>query len=135
MTRRSVSALAFAAMTYAAIGVVFAAMPAVAGIGGKPLRWVAWLASAVVFLSHIAFEQANDDVRSRTSVIALRVAVAVGLGAFAVAASANIRHSGPDGSPRLGLALIIWPLAGATVSWPPALLISQWFARRPLQSR
>src|SRR5437763_142750 len=72
-------ALILAAAAYAAIGIVFAALPADAH-HVRVWRLAAWLASAVVAAAHILYEQYR--LRSSPRATALHAAGAVALGAF-----------------------------------------------------
>jgi len=86
-------------------------------------RWAAWIISAIAFGSHIVFEQVHVDSSPR--ITALRVAMAAGIGAFGLAAAANIHAlTSPSGKPSLLLALSlgIWLVLTALPAFFVALV-------------
>ena len=85
---------------YGAIGIVF-------GLLGW--RLAAWFVSAVVFAAHILFE--HSRVQSSPRTLALHVSAAVALGAFVLAAAANVHELLYASSYRtsLAFALVAWP--------------------------
>jgi hypothetical protein len=115
-------------LVYAFVGIVFA-LPA---IHVEVWRLAAWVVSAVAYAAHICYE--HFRLRNATRLAALHVALAVALGAFGVAASANI-HSLRLGSANehrhlLLLALGLWPVITAL----PAFLFALgagWVLARP----
>ena len=94
-----------AGAVYATVGVVFAKFT-------PELLWrrLAWVVSAVAFAAHIAYEHFFRGSTART--LAGHVSVAAAIGAFGLAAAANL----PGGSVAtanhraLRIALIAWPI-------------------------
>jgi len=113
---------------YCLIGVAFA-LPA-----DHVLAWrrAAWGVSAAAYAAHVAYE--HFKLRSAPRSGALHVALAVALGAFGLAAAANI-HSLSVASPshhrRLLLALGVWPVVTALPAFLAALVASWVLARLP----
>jgi hypothetical protein len=108
-----------AAVGYAAIGIGFAALGAITR-DGRVSRWAAWLVSAIVFGSHIVYEQRRLRDRPPLYATALRVAVAAALGALVVAISASFHHTTAAENSRRALALVIWPVVMVIVAFPAA---------------
>jgi hypothetical protein len=93
---------------YAFVGIVFA-IPA----GHvKVWRLAAWVVSAFAYAAHICYERLR--LRNSPRSAALHVALAVALGAFGLAVSANIHSlrlgSGNEHRRLLLLALGLWPV-------------------------
>src|SRR3954451_10182569 len=96
-------------MVYLVVGVAFPNPPAPSE---TQFRWrlAAWLTCAVAFAIHIGIEHVR--LRNSPRRKAVHAAVAVALGAFALAAAANI-HALTAGTGNQGLlasALVIWPI-------------------------
>jgi hypothetical protein len=110
-----------AGASYGFIGIVFA-LPS---NHARAWRLAAWGASGLVYAAHIGYEQYR--LGNSVVVTAMRVAMAVALGAFLLAVGATV-HSAlvPSQVPqwRFLIALIIWPVITAV----PAL----WLRLRPL---
>lgn len=91
-------------------------------------RLAVWILSAVIFATHIFIERVRRSSSPRVS--AGRAAGGVALGAFAVALAALIRglvlHN--NNSARLGLALIIFPIAAGL----PAFFVA-WIAAKVIR--
>lgn len=121
--------IVIAAIAYFLIGVVFPNPPA---SSGTQFAWRlgAWVLFAGVFAAHLAIEVFN--FRRAPRVAALRVGSAMALGAFGIAAAANVHafRSGTGISRLVALALVIWPL----VAGIPAFLVA-WAAGAILKSR
>ena len=129
---RALPLVVAAGVAYSAIGLVSAAFAAQAASHQAVVgwRWAAWVASAVVFGAHVAYEQVR--LRSSTTMTALRVAAAVGLGAFGLAAAANIHRqmAAPDGHPvGLILSLALWPILTGLPAFVVALVAAALLAR------
>lgn len=112
---------------YAAVGVTFA-WP----VGHvRAWRLGAWTVSGIAYLAHIAYER----IRLQAPVVraALHVAVAVAIGAFGLAAAANI-HAVTTGltahQTLLLWSLAVWPLFTALPAFLVALGIGAVVARR-----
>src|SRR5262245_19374733 len=101
---------------YAFVGILFAAPTTHL----QPWRLAAWAVSAIGFALHIAYERLR--LRNPLRSTALHVAFAVALGAFGLAAAANIHalSAGSSNPHRLLLALGIWPIITAV----PAFLVA-----------
>ena len=110
---------------YASVGVLFALPPT------NVLVWrrAAWVVCLIAFLAHIAYERLH--FRNPTRLTALHVALAVALGAFGLAAAANIHSlwTGTGNQERLLLALAIWPIITAVPAYLVALLIGAVLGR------
>ena len=96
-------------------------------------RLAAWMVSAVVYAAHIGYER----VRSRSSPhsTALHVAFGAAIGAFGLAAAANV-HSWLTGTGNLRLlriALLVWPLITGVPAYMVAFALSAVLARVPLR--
>jgi tellurite resistance protein TehA-like permease len=121
----------FAAVAYLVAGIVFGHLAKSAGAGQMRItwRWAAWLVSAVVFGIHLWYE--HFRLRDRPIRAARDVSIAVALGAFGLAAAANV-HALESGAPhRLGvtLALVIWPLLAGLPAFVVALVCVLVLAR------
>jgi hypothetical protein len=105
-------------LAYFAVGVVFAAL-AGASMGPGTVAWrlAAWLISAAIFAGHVRYEYARLDNPPATA--ALRAALAVAFGAFAVAVVAYTRSRIVDNShrPFLLLAFLSWPILTGVVAF------------------
>ena len=85
-------------------------------------RLAAWTFSGVVYAAHIAYE--HFRMRSAPRASAFHVAMAVALGAFALAVAGMI-HSVTISSPRWStwlLALVLWPAITAVPAFLGALV-------------
>ena len=100
------------------LGVVYASVGIIFAIPAGPVkvwRLAAWVVSALAYAAHIGYERFRLRNSPRSG--ALHVALAVALGAFGLAVSANI-HSLRPGSANehrrlLLLALGLWPVITA----------------------
>jgi hypothetical protein len=103
---------------YELVGVLFA-RPAT---HVQAWRLAAWLVSAIGYAGHIAYERFR--LRNSPGSAALHVACAVALGAFGLAAGANIHSLSIESTTQhrrlLLLALAIWPVMTAL----PAFLVA-----------
>lgn len=132
MNRRTMWMIVAAGVVYLTAGLVFGALAGQAtSIQSRVAwRWVAWVVSSIVFGGHILYE--HVVLRSRSRVAALHVSSAAALGAFGLAAAANIHglssaaHRPP---PILVLSLAIWPiltmLPAFLVAWVAATLLAR----------
>ncbi|HET7453138.1 MAG TPA: hypothetical protein VFL12_10375, partial [Thermoanaerobaculia bacterium] len=91
-------------------GVGFAALAAAAPSHSLRTSWrlAAWIVCATIFAGHIGFERRRGRPGSQA---AFHVAIAVALGALALALRVNLRamSAGPI-RPAMLLALVLWPL-------------------------
>lgn len=112
-----------AAVAYVLIGTGTSMLAAGASssVGGKVSRLAAWLLSLVVFGVHLAIERSRDPRRVR---VAARVALAVAIGAFGVAALGPLRmHWGEPARLKLVmLSLVAWPVLTGVPAFVVALL-------------
>jgi len=97
-------------------------------------RLSAWIVSAAVFASHIAFE--HFRLRNSARVTALQVAMAVAVGALLLAAAATIHKViVPSRTPysRFLLALVVWPVITALPAFVVSLAVAAVLPRIPLK--
>jgi len=106
----------FLGALYLVAGLVSAALAKSAASDQIRVAWrlAAWVISAVGFATHIGYEQIR--LRSSPRTTALHVALAVGLGAFALAVAARL-HS--EHFPAF--ALVVWPVMTALPAFVVAL--------------
>ena len=113
---------------YGVIGIVFA-LPS---NQVRMWRLAAWVASAAVYSAHIAYEHFRLRNSSRST--AFHVAIAVGIGAFALAVAATV-HSlfvPPNYQRwRFLLALVVWPIITALPAFLVALAVAAVLAYLP----
>jgi uncharacterized membrane protein YbhN (UPF0104 family) len=113
---------------YCVIGIVFA-LPSEQV---RLWRLAAWMASAALYATHIAYE--HFRLRNSPRSTALHVAVAVAIGGFGLAVTAAI-HSlfAPPNYTRwrFVLALVVWPIITALPAFIVALAIAWVLARLP----
>ncbi len=124
------AALLCAIVYYAVVGVGFAALAAQASSHRMRTVWrlAAWLVCAVTFAAHVGWEhlrRKNPPTRG-----ALHAAVAVGLGAFLLAAHINVFARPGTPRPRLLLALVVFPLVTAVPAFLAALAGTAVLGRR-----
>jgi hypothetical protein len=121
-------AVILSGVVYLVVGVAFP-NPAAANKVQFMWRLAAWLTCALAFAIHICVEHFRFRNSPRTA--ALHAAMAVALGAFGLAAAANIhaRTSGTGNQRLLALALAIWPVITAApafvVAWAVAVLLAR----------
>lgn len=117
------------AVAYFLIGVVFPNPPA---SDSTQFAWrlAAWVLFASTFALHVGVE--HFKLRNPPRHAALHVALGMALGAFAIAASANI-HALRFGNANRGsvaLALVVWPLASGlpafALAWASAAILRQF---------
>ena len=115
-------------VVYGVVGIAFPNPPA---SNERQFIWrlAAWLTCAVAFAIHIGFE--HFRCRSSPRSTAFHVAVSVALGAFALAAAANIhaRTAGTGNQRLLALALLIWPIMTGVPAFVVALAAAAGLAR------
>jgi hypothetical protein len=113
-------------VVYLVAGIAFAALAHRAGSHQMRVTWrlAAWVISAAAFAAHIGYEQVR--LRSAPPTTALHASLAVALGAFGLAVSANI-HAQAASSYQYShaLALVAWPVMTAlpafVVAWAAAV--------------
>ena len=119
-------------LLYLIAGLVFGSLAGRAASHQWVVLWrlAAWVISALAFGTHILYEQVR--LRSSPKVTALYVAAAAGLGAFGLAAAANIHSvtaTAPGSSRRLLLALAVWPVMTMLPAFGVALVAAYLLAR------
>jgi len=115
-------------MVYLVVGVAFP-NPSAANETQFMWRLAAWLTCAVAFAIHIGIE--HFRLRNSPRKTAVHAAVAVALGAFALAAAANIHAltAGTGNHGLLALALVIWPIISGVPAFAVALALAAGLAR------
>ena len=107
---------------YFVFGVAFAAFASRSGSNSMRETWnrLGFVASAIAFALHIGYE--HFRLRNSPLITASHVSIAVALGAFALAVSANIHGYRVGSSNRrlLAIALLAWPAITAI----PAFLVA-----------
>ena len=115
-------------MAYLFVGVAF---PNPSASNEMQFMWrlAAWLTSAVAFAIHIGLE--HFRLRNSPRRTALHASVSVALGAFALAAAANIHAltAGTGNQRLLALALVIWPVITGAPAFVVALAAAAGLAR------
>jgi len=94
-------------------------------------RLAAWIVSAVVFASHIGYE--HFRLRSSPRLAAWHVALGAAVGAFGLAAAANVRslQAGSGNVRLLRIALLVWPTITGIPAFVIAFVVSALLARLP----
>ena len=120
--RRWLRLVMLAAAVYLLAGVGFGALAAGAPSQQVRVGWrlAAWLVSGVAFAGQIAYECLRDRDAARAA--AWHAALGAALGAFALAAAANIHEIGTAAAyrPRMAVALVAWPV----LTFVPAFLVA-----------
>jgi hypothetical protein len=110
-------------VVYLAIGLTFAALAGSVSSNQMRVTWrlCAWLISAAAFAAHIGYE--HFRLRNSPATTAFHASLAVGLGAFALAAAANIHAqvSGSSHQRSLAISLVAWPVLTAVPAFVVAL--------------
>ena len=121
-------AVLFLGALYFVTGIVFAALAKSAVSSKMVVAWrlAAWVISAVAFAGHIRYEHVL--LRSSPRTTALHAALAVGLGAFALAVSASLNARATH-HPFPGIALVIWPVLTALPAFVVALAVAALLTR------
>ena len=117
---------------YFVFGVAFAAFARWSATNSMHEIWnrLGFLASAVAFALHIGYE--HFRLRNSPLITASHVSMAVALGAFALAVSANV-HGYRVGSSNMRLvafALVVWPAITAVPAFVVALVAAAGLALR-----
>ncbi len=109
---------------YFVFGVAFGALAGSAGSNSMREIWnrSGFLASAIAFALHIGYE--HFRLRSSPLITASHVSIAVALGAFALALSANVHgyRVGSSNQRLLAFALLAWPAISAVPAFVVAIL-------------
>lgn len=118
-------------LAYLVVGVVTASLAGSAASHRMVVVWrlVAWLVSAVVFAAHIGFESLR--LRSSVRTTALHASLGAALGAFGLAAAANVHALWVVRGWKLlhAVALVVWPVGTALPAFVVALAAAAWLAR------
>lgn len=127
--RHWVPAALAAGVAYAIVGVGFGALAGAAAPGPPRARWrlAAWVVSAIIFAAHLAREHFRLHATPRAA--AWHVALAVAIGAFALAAAANLHGHPAAVEHRLRISLVVWPLLSALPAMLVALVLAAALAR------
>jgi hypothetical protein len=115
---------------YLVVGTLFAALAKSAASNQGRVAWrlAAWAISAAAFAAHISYE--GGRLRSSPGTTALHAALAVGLGAFALAAAASLRaQAAPTQQHFPALALAVWPVVTALPAFVVALALAAVLTR------
>jgi hypothetical protein len=125
--RAWIVAALLAGVSYLVIGRVFALPTSHVRVW----RLAAWLVSGVVYAAHIAYE--HFERRDAPRAAALRVALGVALGAFALAVAGMLhaRASAPGVRPTWLLALVMWPAVTALPAYLGARVAVAILSRLP----
>jgi len=109
----------------------------IVGLGFAPLttpsvffwRLAAWVVSAVVYAAHIGYE--HFRLHNSPRLAALHVALGAAVGAFGLAAAANVRSllTGTGNVRLLRIALLVWPAITVIPAFVIALTASSLLAR------
>ena len=124
---------------YCVFGIAFAKLAGSAGSNSMRETWnrMGFVASAIAFALHIGYE--HFRLRNSALLTASHVAIAVGLGAFALALNANVHglRVGTNNQRLLAFALIAWPAITAVPAFVVALVAAAVLSliRRSTQAR
>jgi len=118
-------------VVYLVVGIAFPNPPASNEMQFR-YRLAAWLICAVAFAFHIGIE--HFRLRSSPRRTALHASLSVALGAFGIAAAANIHAltAGTSNQRLLALALVIWPIITGVPAFVVALVAAAGLARMRL---
>ena len=108
-------------IVYAVIGVFFA----VPSTHVQSWRYAAWIASAIVYASHICFEYFRERNSAKSTALHVASAVAIGGLGLAIGALFHSLFVPPNYSRwRFGLALMLWPILTGLPAYAVALVIT-----------
>jgi uncharacterized protein (DUF486 family) len=117
---------------YFVFGVAFAAFASWSASNSMRVTWnrLGFLISAVAFALHIGYE--HFRLRNSPLITASHVSIAVALGAFALAVSANVHgyRVGTSNQRLLAFALVAWPAITAVPAFAVALVGAAGLALR-----
>ncbi len=114
-------------VVYLVVGVAFPNPPA-SNENQFLWRLAAWVICAVAFAIHIGLE--HFVLRSSALRNAFHVSLAVAIGAFGLAAAANLHARAGGGNQRLlALALVIWPVMTGIPAFVVGLILAAGLAR------
>jgi hypothetical protein len=117
---------------YFIFGIAFAAFASWSASNSMRVTWnrLGFLASAIAFAVHICYE--HFRLGNSPRITASHVSIAVALGAFALAVSANLHGQwvGSSHQRLLAFALVAWPALTAVPAFVVALLATSGLALR-----
>jgi hypothetical protein len=101
----------------------------------QPWRLAAWVLSAAAFGAHVGYELFRLGNSPRT--VALHTALAVALGAFALAVAGALHSLVASSSIRLAwlVAFVVWPVATGVPAFLVAFVASTVLGRLPTRRR
>jgi hypothetical protein len=117
---------------YLVAGLLFGALAAGAASHQMRVAWrlAAWMVSAAAFAAQIGYEHFQLRIRPRATAVHAALAVAMGACAVAVAANIHALRTGAGNHTLLALALVIWPVATAgpafLAAWAVAVGLERW---------
>jgi hypothetical protein len=122
------------------IGIVYALIGVFFGVPDTHVqawRYAAWIASAIVYATHICYEYFRQRNSAKSTALHVAIAVAIGGLALAVGAVVNSLFASPNYSRwRFGLALMLWPILTGLPAFIVALLITFFLSRfRPSKTQ
>jgi uncharacterized protein (DUF486 family) len=119
-------ALVLVGALYCTIGIGFSAFAARSTSHRMAVAWnvASFVVSAIVFATHIGYE--HFGLGHRPLLVALHTSLAVALGSFLLAVSANIHSFRVANSNHrlLAIALVIWPLMTGIPAFVVALIVA-----------
>jgi len=124
--KRWLRAAVLLGVVYFVIAIAFGEFASRAASNSMRETWnrLAFLASGIAFAVHIGYEHFRLGNSAR--ITALHTSIAVAIGAFALALSANIHDlwSASGYRPRMLIALVAWPLLTAVPAFIVALVVA-----------
>ena len=110
------------------IGIVYALIGVFFGVPNTHVqawRYAAWIASAIVYATHIWYEYFRQRNSAKSTALHVAVAVAIGGLALAILALFHSLLAPPNYSRwRFGLALMLWPILTGLPAFVVALVIT-----------
>jgi vacuolar-type H+-ATPase subunit I/STV1 len=124
--KRWIRAVVLLGVVYFVIAIAFGAFAGRAPSNSMRETWnrLAFLASGIAFAFHIVYE--HFRLRNSPRMTASHTAIAVALGAFALALKANLHDLGSASGyrPRMLIALVAWPLLTGLPAFIVALVVA-----------
>ena len=124
--KRWLRAVLLVGVVYFVIGISFGAFGRWAASNSMRETWnrLAFLVSGIAFAVHIGYE--HFRLRNSPRITATHASMAVAVGAFALALSANIHDLGSASGyrPRMLIAFVAWPLLTAVPAFIVALVVA-----------
>ena len=110
------------------IGIVYALIGVFFGVPNTHVqawRYAAWIASAIVYATHIYYEYFRQRNSAKSTALHVAIAVAIGGLALAIGALFHSLFASPNYSRwRFGLALVLWPVLTGLPAFVVALGIT-----------